>query len=126
MTDGDGFYVLAELRKQRSDRWIPVIVISAHNTENLIIKALDSGADDFMTKPVNYGFLRAKIRNFQRVIGVQRRNLSLLETVSQTNQKLQARLDYEERFSQRIQKTLLLGSIPPITGGVYVLSLIHI
>ena len=120
MTDGDGFYVLAELRKQRSDRWIPVIVISAHNTENLIIKALDSGADDFMTKPVNYGFLRAKIRNFQRVIGVQRRNLSLLDTVSQTNQKLQARLDYEERFSQRIQKTLLLGSIPPITGGVYV------
>jgi phosphoserine phosphatase RsbU/P len=120
MTDGDGFFVLAELRKQHSDRWRPVIVISGHNTENLIIKALDSGADDFMTKPVNYGFLRAKIRNFQRVIGIQRRNMALLDTVSQTNQALQSRLDYEERFSQRIQKTLLMGSIPPLTGGVYV------
>ena len=120
MTDGDGFYVLTELRNQHPDRWRPVIVISGHNTENLIIKALDSGADDFMTKPVNYGFLRAKIRNFQRVIGIQRRNMALLDTVSRTNQAMQSRLDYEERFSQRIQKTLLMGSIPPVTGGVYV------
>ncbi|MDR2140369.1 MAG: response regulator transcription factor [Deltaproteobacteria bacterium] len=44
----------------------PVIVISARNSENDIIAALDRGADDYVTKPFTFNFLEAKIRAVTR------------------------------------------------------------
>ena len=41
---------------------IPVIIISAKNTEQDIINALESGADDYLTKPFSMKILIAKIK----------------------------------------------------------------
>ena len=41
---------------------IPVIVVSAKNSEDEIIRALESGAEDFVTKPFNVKILIAKIK----------------------------------------------------------------
>lgn len=41
---------------------IPVIVVSAKNSEEEIIRALESGAEDFITKPFNIKILVAKVR----------------------------------------------------------------
>lgn len=41
---------------------IPVIVVSAKNSEEEIIRALESGVEDFITKPFNIKILVAKVR----------------------------------------------------------------
>lgn len=41
---------------------IPVIVVSAKNSEEEIITALESGAEDFITKPFNIKILLAKVK----------------------------------------------------------------
>jgi DNA-binding response OmpR family regulator len=46
--------------RQRSD--VPIIVLSAREDEELKIKALDSGADDYITKPFSQGDLMARVR----------------------------------------------------------------
>jgi DNA-binding response OmpR family regulator len=46
--------------RQRSD--VPIIVLSAREDEELKIKALDSGADDYVTKPFSQGDLMARVR----------------------------------------------------------------
>jgi two-component system phosphate regulon response regulator PhoB len=50
----------------RKTRRTPVIVISARNSENDIIAALDRGADDYVTKPFSLNYLEAKIRAVTR------------------------------------------------------------
>lgn len=88
MPDLDGFEVLNIFRARPSTRWQPVIVVSANETEALILQALEAGADDYMTKPIDRGFLMAKIRNFSRGISIQRRNLSLLASLREKQQAL--------------------------------------
>lgn len=47
---------------------IPVIIISAHNDEYSIATALDSGADDYIARPVRIWELLARIKNVLRRI----------------------------------------------------------
>lgn len=59
LPDGDGMEVITAVR-QRSQ--IPIIVVSARQEEQEKIKALDLGADDYVTKPFYMGELMARIR----------------------------------------------------------------
>ena len=50
--------------RERSDT--PVIVLSAHDEEEMKVQALDAGADDFVTKPFGHEELLARIRAVRR------------------------------------------------------------
>jgi two-component system KDP operon response regulator KdpE len=55
----DGLTFLRRLREWSS---APVIVLSAHDEEPVKIKALDLGADDYLTKPFSLNELLARVR----------------------------------------------------------------
>ena len=59
LPDIDGIEVLKQLRGWSQ---IPVIVLSARGQENDKVRALDAGADDYLTKPFGVGELLARIR----------------------------------------------------------------
>lgn len=59
LPDKDGVSVIRDLRAWTD---IPVIVLSARTQEAEKINALDSGADDYLTKPFSTGELMARIR----------------------------------------------------------------
>jgi len=59
LPDEDG---LSLLKKIRDFSDVSIIILSVRNSEEDIIKALDSGADDYITKPFNTGELLARIR----------------------------------------------------------------
>lgn len=59
LPDVDGIEVLGQIRQRSS---VPVIVISARDQEKEKVSALDSGADDYVTKPFNIPELLARIR----------------------------------------------------------------
>ncbi|HAV19481.1 MAG TPA: DNA-binding response regulator [Firmicutes bacterium] len=63
LPDIDGMEVLKTIRLQGST---PVIVVSARGKEQEKVLALDSGADDFVTKPFNINEVLARIRVVQR------------------------------------------------------------
>lgn len=52
MPNVDGFDVLAALSKSEETSNIPVVILSALNSESDIEKALSNGAKDFVTKPI--------------------------------------------------------------------------
>lgn len=52
MPNVDGFDVLAVLSKSEETSNIPVVILSALNSESDIEKALSNGAKDFVTKPI--------------------------------------------------------------------------
>ena len=59
LPDIDGFEILKKLRE-----WFqkPIIILSVRNSEEDIIRALDNGANDYLTKPFRTGELLARIR----------------------------------------------------------------
>ncbi len=63
LPDADGISVIASVRGWSS---LPIIVLSARGEEKSKIEALDTGADDYLTKPFGVGELLARIRSALR------------------------------------------------------------
>ncbi len=59
LPDGDGIHLTREIRQWSH---VPIIVISARGREDDKVKALDAGADDYLTKPFGTNELLARIR----------------------------------------------------------------
>ena len=60
----DGYQVLAELRQRCNTT--PVLFLSARNAESDIVRALDLGADDYLTKPFSFPELAARLHSIRR------------------------------------------------------------
>jgi two-component system, OmpR family, KDP operon response regulator KdpE len=63
LPDGDGVEFIRDVRKWSA---VPIIVLSARLDETDKIKALDAGADDYLTKPFGVGELLARVRAMLR------------------------------------------------------------
>lgn len=61
----DGFEVVRQLKKEA--KTIPVVMVTALREVEDRIKALDAGADDFLTKPVDKTELRARVSSLLKV-----------------------------------------------------------
>jgi two-component system, OmpR family, KDP operon response regulator KdpE len=59
LPDADGIEILKKLREWYQK---PIIILSVRNSEDDIIRALDNGANDYLTKPFRTGELLARIR----------------------------------------------------------------
>src|SRR4029453_8720897 len=60
----DGFEVCRELR--RSGAYVPVLMLTARDAIDSRIEGLDSGADDYLIKPFDFGELLARLRSVIR------------------------------------------------------------
>lgn len=67
LPDGTGFDVCENVRKQNHQ--IPIIFLTASDEEVSIIRGLDSGGDDYVTKPFKLGELCSRIRALLRRAG---------------------------------------------------------
>ncbi len=67
LPDGTGFDVCERVRKQNQE--IPILFLTASDEEVNIIRGLDSGGDDYMTKPFRLGELCSRIRALLRRAG---------------------------------------------------------
>ncbi len=66
MPDMNGFEVTKIIRSTYPD-WMPIIFLSANDSEAYLAKGIDAGGDDYLTKPVKQVVLAAKIRAMERI-----------------------------------------------------------
>ena len=83
LPDMDGMEILQELSGLPQET--PVIIISARDRESEKVKALDMGADDYLTKPFGTVELLARIR-----VGLKKRRSSTAETPAPASNVLRA------------------------------------
>lgn len=69
LPEEDGLSVLEKLRSSAATRKLPVIMLTAKNTEYDRVVGLDSGADDFISKPFGMMELVARVRAVLRRTG---------------------------------------------------------
>ncbi|RED95649.1 hybrid sensor histidine kinase/response regulator [Marinoscillum furvescens] len=70
----DGFETASYIVQRERLRNIPIIFLTARDTENQIFRAFDLGAVDYISKPVVPDLLRAKVKVF---VELSRKNLEL-------------------------------------------------
>ncbi|AXG40024.1 DNA-binding response regulator (plasmid) [Enterococcus gilvus] len=76
LPDIDGMDLLKILRKRME---LPIVIISARNNEEEKVKALDLGADDYVTKPFGTNELLARIRTALRHKNTQAATSPIIE-----------------------------------------------
>ncbi|KAF5075137.1 Sensory transduction protein regX3 [anaerobic digester metagenome] len=72
LPDGSGYVVCEEIRKKGSS--IPIIFLTASDEEVNVIRGLDCGGDDYITKPFRLGELCSRIRALLRRTGISNQN----------------------------------------------------
>lgn len=80
----DGVSLCAKLKNDERTQLIPVIIVTALDAEDEKLRAIEAGADDFITKPFNSVILLTRVRSLLRIKHltdeVEKRN-ALLRTV---------------------------------------------
>jgi putative two-component system response regulator len=67
MPDTDGFHVAAQIKGDAATRNIPIIMVTSLGDRASKLRALDSGAEEFLTKPVDRAELIVRTRNLLRL-----------------------------------------------------------
>jgi cyclic di-GMP phosphodiesterase len=70
MPDMDGYEVCRSIKARPKGRLLPVVMITALNSTGDRVKALEAGADDFMSKPVERVEVVARVRSALRLKSV--------------------------------------------------------
>ncbi|MDX9705999.1 MAG: SpoIIE family protein phosphatase [Azospira sp.] len=80
-----GLEATRHIRALPSERWVPIIFLSALDRDENLVDGLAAGGDDHLSKPLNFAVLEAKIRSIQRMIALQQTahdTLRHLQTIS--------------------------------------------
>jgi len=101
LPDLSGIEICKSIRKDKSFKNLPVIMLTAKGEEEDKIKGLDNGADDYLTKPFSYNELLARIKAILR--------RSNPKTVSDTLEIDDLRLDRLEKRVFRDSIEIQLG-----------------
>jgi diguanylate cyclase (GGDEF)-like protein len=82
----NGIQLCRKIRKRESDFYTYIILLTARTSTEDIVKGLNSGADDYITKPVEYLELQARLKTGRRIIELENHNRKLrdrLEKIAQ-------------------------------------------
>ena len=101
----DGFAVCRALKADPATRLIPVVIVTAtHDTEHRIA-ALEAGADDFLSKPVEIAELQARVRSLIRLKRVFDRLDDTEHVIFALARAVEAKDSYTEAHTERVART---------------------
>lgn len=114
LPDGDGVEFLKEIRRTSS---MPVILLTANDMETDIVAGLESGADDYVTKPFSLAVLRARVRTQLRRLESGQKEVIRLDAFTFDFSEMRFyKGDVELEFSKTEQRLLkMLVQNPGIT-----------
>jgi adenylate cyclase len=105
----DGISVLKELKRDAALRFVPVILVTAKADTRDVVEGLESGGDDYLTKPFEHAALVARVRSLLRIKElhdtVQSQAVQLREQTEQLadwNQSLERRVAEQLTEIERI------------------------
>ncbi|MFA5863105.1 MAG: diguanylate cyclase [Phycisphaerae bacterium] len=103
MPEMDGLELCRQIRKRPNGDLTYIIILTVNDGEDEVVKALNAGADDYLSKPFNRRELHARMQAGQRIItmakALNHRNRTLFlknNRLGNTNQKLTRQATVDE------------------------------
>ncbi|MQA91915.1 MAG: diguanylate cyclase [Gemmatimonas sp.] len=107
----DGFEVSRRIKKDPSLPFIPIILVTARGDTEDKVEGLDAGADDYLTKPVNFPELEARVRSMLRIKRLQ-------DELDQKNRQL-------EEANRRLRQLSITDGLTGLYNHRHVHELLH-
>ena len=101
-----GIEATAIIKSLCLDKWVPVIFMSALASEEDKIKGLDVGGDDYITKPIEFNILGAKLKAVKRISDIQGKLSEAMEEL----QEYKNAEESEQMMAQDLMESLFSGS----------------
>ena len=105
MPEMDGMEVCRNIRGMQNSSYTYIILLTGRTDRKDRLEALEGGADDFLTKPLDSGELVARLNVANRILETE-------EAVRRTNRELQQARQKEIELGAIIQKRLLYSPPP--------------
>lgn len=81
MPNMDGIEAILKIKEIPTKKWIPITILTGLSSNEDLIRGLEAGADDYITKPVDFGVLNARMHSKQRIVDMQNSFFGVLENV---------------------------------------------
>jgi adenylate cyclase len=97
----DGYEVCRRIRERIETAYLPVVMVTASGDEQKV-KALEAGADDFLTKPINRSELLARVASLARIKRYQDTIKRQTHELAAWNRDLETRVEIQVSQIQRM------------------------
>jgi len=125
----DGYELTQRLRNDPATELLPVVLVTSiedRDGHDERVKGIESGADDFLTKPVRYNELFARVRSLLRVKVLQDEVRRQAAELREWNERLEQRVKEQVSAIDRLAKMKRFFSAPVadaiVAGGVDMLE----
>ncbi|WP_051283781.1 HD domain-containing phosphohydrolase [Desulforegula conservatrix] len=98
----DGFEICKRLKSREGTRQIPIILLTALNDRESKIRGIESGADDFISKPADKSELLARIKSLINVKNLNRRLASFENILFSIANTVEAKDRYTRGHIRRV------------------------
>lgn len=119
MPEMDGYETCARIKADRRTAMLPVVMVTASGTQERL-RALEVGADDFITKPFDQAELVARVRSLARVKRLHATVLEQAAALERWNTELESRVEAQVEDLQRLNR--LRRFLSPQIAGLIVES----
>ncbi|NKB69226.1 MAG: response regulator [Candidatus Latescibacteria bacterium] len=96
----DGYEVSRRLKKRQGTNFVPIIMVTARTETESVVQGLESGADEYLTKPFDTVELSARIKTMLRI-----------RRMFQENTRLRRELDQRHGFEQIVGESSAMAEI---------------
>ena len=110
----NGFEVLGELSRRTVADSLPIIMISSEDSDDVVLRAYELGASDYINRPFNARVVRRRVSNTIRLYAKQRRLTSLLSQ------------QYNERVKNSRMLIDIMAGVMELRNGESGLHVTHI
>ncbi len=117
-----GFELCQRLKGRYETRLLPIIMITALNALEDKVQALEIGADDFLSKPINKAELLAKVRSILRVKWLQDELERQRTALEASNQELIRMQGFKESMTQMVVHDLK-NPLASIMGNIQLIQI---
>ena len=107
----DGYEVSRRIKGDESLPYIPIILVTARDSTQDKVEGLEAGADDYLTKPINFPELEARVRSMLRIKRLQ-------DELDQKNREL-------ELVNKRLRKLSITDGLTELFNHRHVHELLH-
>jgi adenylate cyclase len=99
-----GYEVAQRLRGDPATRFLPIVMVTALGAQEEKVKAIESGADDFLTKPVNQLELLARVKSLLRIKDYHDTIQTQAAQLAEWNRTLEERVQSQVQELERLTR----------------------